>query len=144
MGPLCPSAPPDQDGAQVLGVVRSTERGPRVGYLNAHQPVTDEILAAAGPVDPRQVIRVAAPCQENRCSHHDGQTCSLAARIVQTLTPVGDSLPPCVIRRRCRWYLEQGAPACHRCPQVVTQVDAHATPAALLNGADGAPLAFEA
>jgi len=37
------------------------------------------------------------------------------------LEPAADKLPPCVIRPTCRWYKQEGAAACHRCPQIVTK-----------------------
>jgi hypothetical protein len=33
-----------------------------------------------------------------------------------------ESLPPCKIRHECRWFLQEGRPACRRCPQVITEV----------------------
>ena len=47
---------------------------------------------------------------------------TLAQRIVETLDPVVDALPSCLVRASCRWYAEQGAQACFRCPQVVTVI----------------------
>jgi hypothetical protein len=36
------------------------------------------------------------------------------------LPPVVDSLPPCVIRKECRWFAQEGAAACMRCPEITT------------------------
>jgi hypothetical protein len=58
--------------------------------------------------------------------HFDGARCQLAARIVEMLPEVTESLPPCTIQPTCRWYRQEGRAACFRCPQVVTlnvQVD---------------------
>jgi len=36
------------------------------------------------------------------------------------LPPVVDSLPPCTIRKECRWFAQEGAAACMRCPEITT------------------------
>jgi uncharacterized paraquat-inducible protein A len=41
-------------------------------------------------------------------------------RIVEQLPTVTEALPPCAIRRDCRWWQQEGKAACMRCPQVVT------------------------
>jgi hypothetical protein len=33
---------------------------------------------------------------------------------------VSESLPPCPIRRECRWWQQEGKAACMRCPQIIT------------------------
>jgi hypothetical protein len=33
---------------------------------------------------------------------------------------VVDSLPPCTIRKECRWFAQEGAAACMRCPEITT------------------------
>jgi hypothetical protein len=116
----CPSAQADMPDAQVLGVLSAESGDPRLSYLSERVPATPHILALAAPADPRQVFRLAARCEQARCMHFDGADCRLATRIVQTLPAVTDSLPPCTIRRTCRWYRQEGRAACLRCPQVVT------------------------
>jgi hypothetical protein len=118
----CPSAQPDMEGARVFGVISGTVQEPRVAYLKAEAVVTRAMLAKAAPADPTHVFRFAAACEEARCVHFDGRRCLLAGRIVEKLDPVVDALPPCLIRPTCRWYAEQGAAACYRCPQVVTLI----------------------
>jgi len=46
----------------VFGVVGGTAEAPRVAWLERPVPVTEELLALAGPVPPAQVMRFAAPC----------------------------------------------------------------------------------
>jgi hypothetical protein len=29
-------------------------------------------------------------------------------------------LPPCIIRKECRWYSQEGRAACKRCPEITT------------------------
>lgn len=117
----CPSAQPGMKGLRLLGVVESTSDGPRVAYLNEDVPVTEELLHESAPVRPTDVFRLAAQCEESRCLHFDGQRCNLATRIVQVLPVVVEALPICLIRSTCRWYQQEGAPACFRCPQVITE-----------------------
>jgi hypothetical protein len=121
--PLCPSAQPQQAGARVFGVVGGRADAPRVGYLTATQPVTPELLALAGPVEPTEVFRIAAPCAGSACSHFSDGNCQLATKIVQLVPEIVglERLPACRIRRHCRWWAQEGGAACRRCPLVVTE-----------------------
>jgi hypothetical protein len=117
---LCPSSQPDVEGARVLGVVQQSEDGSEILYLDEPLPATEDVLAMAAPRHPTEVFRLAAKCQTNRCPHFDGANCGLAARIVQILPAVATSLPRCHIRAECRWFRQEGAAACNRCPQIAT------------------------
>lgn len=117
---LCPSSQPGVEGARVLGVVQQTASGPDVSYLDEPLPATPDVLVMAAPAQPTEVFRLAATCQTNRCPHFDGTNCGLAARIVQILPAVVDELPQCQIRPECRWFRQEGAAACRRCPQIST------------------------
>jgi len=105
---------------RVFGVMGGTATEPCLSYLDETAPVSEDILALAGAVKPTEVFRLAAPCVESKCCHFDGQDCRLVTRIVQILPAVADSLPICAIRKDCRWFQQEGKPACMRCPQVVT------------------------
>jgi len=118
---LCPSAQPEMEHVRLLGVVTATKEGPRLAYLNENVPVTDELLSQTAPVQPTEVFRFAAQCEEKRCVHFDGLSCKLAMRIVQMIPPVVEALPVCLIRSTCRWFQQEGREACVRCPQVVTE-----------------------
>jgi hypothetical protein len=83
-------------------------------------PVSPEILQMAEPVGPSEVFRFASPCQTGKCPHFRNEACQLAVRSVDLLDAVTDELPKCSIRSRCRWFRQEGAPICKRCPQVVT------------------------
>jgi hypothetical protein len=123
-GPLmCPSAQPDMQDSVVLGVFEDTANGKRVAWLEKPQPVTPELLSLTRDVDPRNIFRFAARCEERKCVHFDGEDCRLATRIVQILPRAVDVLPPCSIRPECRWYQQEGKPACLRCPEVVTHME---------------------
>jgi len=104
----------------ILGVVRQDGPRPVVEYLNTRVPATPEVLALAAPLKPTEVFRLAATCAEHKCPHFDGADCRLATRVAKMLPPVVDSLPPCVIRKECRWFAQEGAAACLRCPEITT------------------------
>jgi hypothetical protein len=116
----CPSAQAGAEDARVFGVLTGTSDAPRVGYLTATQPVSDDLLALAAPAKPTAVFRIAARCETNGCKHFQGNACTLAQRIVEGLAPVVNALPPCGIRPTCRWFRQEGRNACLRCPQVIT------------------------
>jgi hypothetical protein len=117
----CPSARPEMPGSLLLGLVQGSVEQPRVAFLDQPQPVSEEILALSGPVSPTQIFRFAAPCSGSACQHFDGTNCRLATRIVERLPAAVDTLPECAIRPACRWWLQEGAEACRRCPLVVTE-----------------------
>jgi hypothetical protein len=117
---FCPSAQPDWDGAIALGIVGGTAEEPRLRVFGKPQAVTPELLRLAEPALPTEVFRFAAPCMETGCRHFGESRCHLAAKIVHKLNAVSEALPPCAIRAQCRWYGQEGAAACRRCPQVVT------------------------
>lgn len=126
-GLTCPSAQPDMQGAQVLGVHETgPETGPggrRLAYVNARVPVSAEVTASTGEVPPTLVYRFAADCQEGACVHHESGKCTLVQRVVAAMEPVVAHRPACAIRPSCRWFAEEGEPACLRCPQVVTRIE---------------------
>jgi hypothetical protein len=121
-GPLlCPSAQPEMTDSVVFGVIGGTVEEPRLAYLTEPHPVTDELFALSGPVNPTEIFRFAAPCAAHACQHFDGSNCRLATRIVQLLPVVVERLPSCRLRPKCRWWQQEGKAACMRCPQVVTE-----------------------
>ena len=120
MSKLCPSAQPGMDNCRVLGVVQQEGPTPMLAYLNQHVPATPEVLAMAAPLKPTAVFRLAATCAEHKCPHFDGTDCRLATRVVQRMPVVVEGLPPCLIRKECRWYSQEGGAACKRCPEITT------------------------
>ena len=119
-GQLCPSAQPDMQDPIVLGVLGGDAAHPEVFYLNERLPADAAILARAGPA-PTRVLRLAARCEESKCSHFDGADCRLATRVAKLLDPAVGKLPACSIRRDCRWFAQEGGEVCFRCPQVATE-----------------------
>jgi len=117
---LCPSAQPGMPECRVLGVVQQDGPTPMLAYLNQHVPATPDVLALAAPLKPTEVFRLAATCAEHRCPHFDGADCRLATRVVKLMPAAVDALPPCLIRKECRWYSQEGGAACRRCPVITT------------------------
>src|SRR5262249_49272487 len=117
---LWPSAQPGMPECRVLGVVQPDGPTPMVAYLNQHVPATPEVLALAAPLKPTEVFRLAATCAEHKCPHFDGANCQLATRVVRILPAVVGRLPPCVIRKECRWDSQEGEAACKRCPEITS------------------------
>ena len=120
---LCPSAQQDWEGAKVFGVVGGTPDAPETAYLAAPAAVTPELMKLAEPVQPDEVLRIAAPCACSDCGHYSSaeSKCRLAQKIVRWVPVVSESLPVCSIRAECRWWQQEGRAACMRCPQVVTR-----------------------
>lgn len=119
---LCPSAQPEWENSQVIGVMAGTLDNPEMAYLSTPQPVTEQILELAKPVNPAEVFRFSAPCACTGCGHfaEDGAKCRLAEKVVRLVPQVVEQLPACGIRADCRWWQQEGRAACLRCPQVVT------------------------
>ena len=117
---LCPSARADSENSIVFGIVAGTADQPKVTYLKQTQPVTEKTFAITAPVKPTEVFRISSNCAESSCQHFDGHNCRLVERIVDRLPKVSKELPPCQIRRDCRWWNQEGKSACMRCPQIVT------------------------
>jgi hypothetical protein len=120
MSKLCPSAQPGMDRCSVLGVVQHDGPKPVLVYLKEPVAATPEVLAMAAPLKPTEVFRLSGTCAEHKCPHFDGADCRLATRVVQILPPAVDALPPCLIRKECRWYSQEGGAACRRCPEITT------------------------
>lgn len=116
----CPSAQPGMADVRVLGVVNRDGPAPTLAYLDKPVAPTPEMLALAAPLPVSNVFRLAARCEESKCTHFDGTRCQLAVRIASMLPEAVDSLPACTIRPQCRWFRQEGRAACLRCPQIVT------------------------
>jgi hypothetical protein len=108
------------DECTVLGVVQHDGPKPVLLYLKTPVAATPGVLAMAAPLKPTEVFRLSATCAEHTCPHYDGTDCRLASRIVDMVAPAVDALPPCIIRKDCRWYSQEGSAACLRCPEITT------------------------
>jgi hypothetical protein len=108
------------DGAVAFGVVGGSATRPEVSYLDTPIQVSGELLALTHPVEPTEVFRFAAPCAEGGCRHFDGAECRLGHKLARDVPEATRLLRPCRLRPNCRWWHEQGAAACRRCPAIVT------------------------
>ncbi|HEX5658269.1 MAG TPA: hypothetical protein VFX59_13800 [Polyangiales bacterium] len=114
----CPSTSASDPDAAVFGIVSGTAREPDLIYLE--QPVALSELPLPPDVPAAEMYRLVGSCAQRECGNWTGSRCRLGQQIAHDLPVVVDSAPPCSIRRTCRWFAEEGVPACLRCPQVVT------------------------
>ncbi|MGW1365410.1 hypothetical protein ACWCQP_49950 [Streptomyces chartreusis] len=117
---LCPSTSVRSESV-LIGVVSGSAEAPRVLPTDRVVPVTQEVIDLAQPVSPTEVFRFAAACQTVRCVHFKNAACQIAARSTVLLDEVVEDLPKCPIRAQCRWFHQEGAAMCRRCPQIVTK-----------------------
>lgn len=116
----CPSANPDWDDAQLLGVVLGTPTAPETWFTGV-RAIDPAMIAAAAPARPAEVFRFTARCRGGECAQFQDGRCRVGAAVAAHLEPLPEhALPRCGIRPQCRWWQEQGAAACRRCPTVVT------------------------
>jgi hypothetical protein len=103
---LCPSYP--AEGAHgVFAVVGEAS----TVWLGEVVPLGDRRLDGVPGV-----WRAAGPCVRSSCLNWDGG-CQLGAIVTRAgRDEVSVELPPCPIRERCRWHLENGDTACRACP----------------------------
>lgn len=117
----CPSSRPEIPGAEVFAVVSGTVKEPQVHYVDNPIPVNDSLQQTNLPVSLTEVLRISAPCMENRCQYFDGAKCRLAKVISEEgISRKKLSVPFCAIRDTCRWYTERGHDACRMCRYIVT------------------------
>jgi hypothetical protein len=114
----CPSAP-CMEGALLLGV--RTEAG-RLSYVQPPTRIDAAFVERAQAKGrPESRFRFSMPCIEAGCSQWTGTACAVAERVIEQegSGEVATRLPPCAIRRTCRWFHQRGAEACTVCPLVV-------------------------
>jgi hypothetical protein len=118
--PLCPSTAADA-GVEEMHLSGIVGADGLVAHLLTPLPVNDDFLAEVQAKGrPEDRFRFSAPCVEKRCENWAGGQCGLIGRIRAALPEpqATAALPPCGIRARCRWWLQDGAAACAVCPQV--------------------------
>ncbi|WP_323120841.1 hypothetical protein [Burkholderia alba] len=116
----CPSSQPGP-GSRVIGVVLVVEKEQRIAPLKQAVPLEQIAHLVPDSVPATEIVRLASPCQTERCQHYLDEKCSLASRIVKALPEVVNKLPHCSVRKSCRWWFQEGMHACMRCPQIVTE-----------------------
>jgi hypothetical protein len=120
---LCPSYRPES-GARVLAVVTSSGA---LGYLSAPvelDAATAARLTAPGAEEARRRLRLVGSCLEAGCGQWTGNRCGVVDGVHAQLVAVSKAthLPPCSIRRDCRWFAQSGRSACELCASVRTEV----------------------
>jgi hypothetical protein len=118
----CPSTTARDPDARVFGVVLGGAETPEIAYLPQPVPLSSIDAPLPPDVQPTEIYRLAGQCVKSSCQHYSGTHCRLGEHVATTLDAVTRALPPCSIRHECRWFHEQRAQACLRCPQVVTEV----------------------
>lgn len=116
---LCPSAPATIGDAVLIGVRIAVGEGAQILPTQRPIPVTQDIIDLAAPQEADELFRFATTCASSRCPHFEGEKCQIAARSMGRLEEVVDDLPRCAIRKQCRWFHQEGAAMCRRCPQIV-------------------------
>ena len=130
---LCPSVtPPDAREADALEVwlERAARLGQPILLLAARDADNAALEYASSPTPARAAdlqgeatVRLAGACAERQCAFFADNRCELAASVARHLPPSDSAkLPRCQIRARCRWFAQEGAAACARCPEVTTRV----------------------
>ena len=117
----CPSAPPASPDARVFGIVSHFGGSTRVEYLEKGVEVPKSVVESLQGVSPTRIFRFSAKCVEGGCAQFRDGGCRLGRDMVRELKPVVDTAPACTIRSTCRWFAENGAAACRRCPRIATE-----------------------
>jgi hypothetical protein len=93
----------------------------RLAYVSSPGTIdADFVTEAKRRGRPESRFRFSGPCVEEACPQWTGCGCGVVDMLVAEETPASDEgLPPCGIRRTCRWFFERGASACAVCPAVV-------------------------
>jgi hypothetical protein len=120
---LCPSARAEP-GATLIGVIGVEGQ---VAYLKTaleiDQAFIDEVSQDGKP---EERFRFSGTCVEGKCQQwNNGKSrCGVLDSVKPFLGDgAGDGpLQNCVIRGACRWYRQDGAPACRICPGVITEI----------------------
>jgi hypothetical protein len=120
----CPSAR-CEPGSTLLGIVNSQ------GHVEPLRTtlVIDEAFVekASKGRSPEHRFRFANQCVESDCAQWTGSGCGIIEQVLthleSELRPVVETspdLPPCLIRKTCRWYRQRSGAACVACTYVVT------------------------
>ena len=118
---LCPSATCSK-GASLLGIVQGNNT---VALLDTPVKLNEAFIEKAHQQgEPEKRFRFADKCIKNGCSQWTGKSCGIMNELAASNPSIKsdeDDLPPCFIRRTCRWYSQEGGKACKICLFVVTE-----------------------
>ena len=115
--PLCPSAPAEP-GALLLGLIGEGGRLERLLTPLAIDQNFIEVAQRNGGLLGKR-FRFSSPCQRGGCGHWADDSCGLIGQlqdsVEQKSIKVDSALPPCAIRKDCRWWEQSGREACAVC-----------------------------
>ena len=118
---LCPSASCSK-GASLLGVVKNNHT---VALLDVPVKIDDEFIKNAhGSGRPERRLRFTDKCIKSGCGQWTGSSCGVMDELASSNPHIkndDEPLPPCFIRRTCRWFSQEGGKACKICLFVVTE-----------------------
>ena len=120
---LCPSARAEL-GATLLGIIGVDGQ---VAYLKTAIPIDQDFIDEVSEGGaPEEFMRFANVCVEGKCVQWNRRRsrCGVLDEVKPILGDgAGDaSLQPCSIRTACRWFRQDGPPACRICPGVITDI----------------------
>jgi hypothetical protein len=79
---------------------------------------------------PEERFRFTGKCIERGCKQWDdtSKACTLARKLIDAFgnTPEKELIPFCPIRKRCRWFAQEGELACANCTPVFRNHEARA------------------
>lgn len=117
----CPSATCSK-GASLLGVVNDDHT---VTLLDVPLKVDDEFIKKSHEFgQPERRLRFTDKCVKSGCGQWTGHSCGVMDELADLNGHIKDDdepLPPCFIRRTCRWFSQEGGRACKICLFVVTE-----------------------
>ena len=112
LGLDCPSIHPHL-ARSVIGVYANDER--KVRFVSEELPVPVTLGRIIEPHALALRARFAGRCITSGCTHWTGTGCRLGQVVAEVGTEINGQLPPCSIRKTCRWFIENGASACSPC-----------------------------
>jgi hypothetical protein len=116
---LCPSST-GTEGSVLLGVVQGDKTVALLQKpLEVNQSFIDE-AKKSGPLEKR--FRFANKCVKGGCRQWTGSHCGVMDLLAKANQHIktDEVLKPCPIRKRCRWFSQEGEKACTLCTFVVT------------------------
>jgi hypothetical protein len=121
--PLCPSARCRED-ALLLGVIGTNGQ---LNMIKPPMPITKDFIDVSSTGRrPELRFRFADKCQTSGCSRWINGQCAVATHVAKSSDILSEKVishQDCMIRKTCRWYLQEGSLACHACSYIVTDND---------------------
>jgi len=116
----CPSSPIDV-GGQLIGIVL---KNGLIAYSTEECYVDEDLFDSLTELDSAEkMFRFASPCRQSGCRQWISDHCGVAKDLVlmnREIEQVKSTLPACVIRDHCRWFVQEQEKACAVCKYVIT------------------------